>query len=100
MGTVTRLDRRARERRTLPAYRLAEAGMEIQARAHDLRRGVEEIARRAWATQDPWTLHRISRLLPALAALDTEGKRIAGWGEESTCADGLAGPGHGEAVGL
>ena len=98
MGTVSRLDRRARERRTLPAYRLAEAGMEIQARTHELRRGVEEIARRAWATQDPWTLHRVSRLLPSLAALDTEGKRICSWGEAGDCADGLTGPGHGEAV--
>ena len=99
MGTVVRIDRRARERRTLPAYRLAEAGMEVTARAHDLRRGIEEIARRAWTTQDPWTLHRISRLLPALAALDTEGKRIAGWGEEGDCADGIDAPGHGVAVG-
>ncbi len=99
MGTLVSLDRRVRARRTLPAFRLAEAGMEVQARANDIRRGIEEIARRAWAQQDPWTLHRISRLLPALAALDTEGKRIAGWGEDGDCADGLNLPGHGVAVG-
>lgn len=99
MGTITRLDRRARERRDIPAYRLAEAGMEVQARASDIRRGIEEISRHAWAGRDPWTLQKISRLLPALAALDTEGKRVAGWGEEADCADGIDAPGHGAAVG-
>jgi hypothetical protein len=99
MGTITRLDKRASERREIPAYRLAEAGMEVQARASDLRRGIEEISRHAWACRDPWTLAKISRLLPSLAALDTEGKRIAGWGEEADCADGLDLPGHGVASG-
>lgn len=99
MGTVVSLDRRARERRTLPAYRLAEAGMEVQARTHEVRRGIEDIARRAWAARDPWTLDRISRLLPALVALDAEGRRVAGWGEGGDCADGIDAPGHGVAVG-
>ena len=99
MGTVTRLDRRARERRTLPAYRLAEAGMEVTARTAEVRRGLEDITRRAWASRDPGTLHRISRLLPALVALDAEGRRIAGWGEAGDCADGIDAPGHGVAVG-
>jgi hypothetical protein len=98
VGTVVRLDRRVHENRSVPAYRLAEAGMEVTARTAEVRRGVEDIARHAWATRDPWTLQRISRLIPSLAALDGEGKRIAGWGEESTCADGITGPGHGSAV--
>jgi hypothetical protein len=99
MGTIVRLDRRARERREVPAYRLAETGMEVQARAHEVRRGIEEISRHAWAGRDPWTLAKITRLLPAVTALETEGKRVAGWGEEADCADGLDGPGHGVAVG-
>ena len=99
MGTITRLDKRARERREVPAYRLAETGMEVQARTHDVRHGIEEISRHAWAARDPWILNKISRLLPALAALDAEGKRIAGWGETADCADGIDAPGHGAAVG-
>lgn len=99
MGALIRLDKRARERREVPAYRLAETGMEIQARAYDVRHAVEEISRHAWAARDPWILNKISRLLPALAALDAEGKRIAGWGEEADCADGIDAPGHGAAVG-
>lgn len=99
MGTLVRLDKRARDRREIPAYRLAEAGMEVQARASELRRGIEEISRHAWAGRDPWTLAKIAKLIPALAALDTEGKRVAGWGEDAGCADGLNLPGHGVAVG-
>jgi hypothetical protein len=99
MGTVVAFDRRARSHRKVAAYRLAETGMEVQARAHDVRRGIEEISRHAWAGRDPWVLQKISRLLPALAALDAEGKRIAGWGDEADCADGIDGPGHGVAVG-
>ncbi len=99
MGALIRLDRRARERREVPAYRLAETGMEVQSRSHELRRGIEEISRHAWAGRDPWTLAKIAKLIPALAALDVEGKRIAGWGEEADCADGLDLPGHGIASG-
>lgn len=99
MGTVVRLDRRVRERREVPAFRLAEAGMEVTARTGELRRGLEELAQRAWASRDPWTLNRISRLLPSLVALEAEGRRVAGWGEVADCADGQDGPGHGVAVG-
>ena len=99
MGSLIRLDKRARDRRDIPAYRLAEAGMEVQARASDVRRGIEEISRHAWAGRDPWTLQKISRLVPSLAALDAEGKRIASWGEEGDCADGVNLPGHGVASG-
>lgn len=97
MGAIVRLDRRARERRDVPAYRLSETGCEVQARTHEVRRGLEDIARRAWATRDPWTLDRVSRLLPSLAALDTEGRRIAGWGEATEDPDHIARPGHGKA---
>jgi hypothetical protein len=99
MGTIVRLDKRVRAHREVPAYRLAETGMEVQARAHDIRHGIEEISRHAWAARDPWILNKISHLLPALAALDVEGKRIAGWGESADCADGIDAPGHGAAVG-
>jgi len=99
MGTLVAFDHRSRDHREVPAYRLAGAGMEVQSRAYELRRGVEEISRHAWAGRDPWTLQKISRLLPALAALDAEGKRVAGWGEEGDCADGVNLPGHGVAVG-
>ena len=100
MGTLVAFDRRSRDRREVPAYRLAETGMEVQSRAQEVRRAVEEISRHAWAGRDPWTLAKISRLLPSLAALDIEGKRIASWSDgEAECADGLATPGHGLAAG-
>ena len=81
MGTLVRLDRRARERRDLPAYRLAETGMEVQARTHDVRHGLEEISRHAWAGRDPWTLQKISRLLPAADRRVGRRSRLRGWPE-------------------
>ena len=99
MGALISLDRRVRDRRAVPAFRLAESGMEVQARATEIRVGLDSIARRAWTSRDPWTLRQVATLTRSLAALDTEGKRIAGWGDEADCADGIDGPGHVVAVG-
>jgi hypothetical protein len=95
MGTITRIDRRAREHREVPAFRLAEAGMEVTARSGELRRGLEEMARRAWGLRDPFTLRVIEKLLRPVAALEAEGRRIAGWADEPMCADGIGTAGHG-----
>lgn len=87
MGTLVRLDRRS-----TPASRLAESGMELGEAG---RRLTAKLAPLAGA--NPWLRAYLAPCLADAARVEREGRRIAGMSEPA-CADGILEPGHGRAA--
>ena len=80
-ANVIPLDRRARRSLTLPAFRVAESGMEIGEAGRRIREGLGAISRLAWGRQDIAELRQISDLVKVAATVEVEGRRIAGWAD-------------------
>lgn len=86
------------DRRVPSQDRLVHAAMETQARCHELQSGLEELARYAWATQQPWLLKRLSRLIGSASAGTDAARVVSGIADGIACADGVGAPGHGLAA--
>lgn len=75
-ATIVRLDRRSTTVE-LPAYRIADAGAEVIARAQD----AIDIVRAFQAPRDRYALLKWERLDALLLGLVAEGRRIAAWAD-------------------
>lgn len=75
MGALVAFDRRSRDTVELPAYRLAEAGMEVAAVARE----VTTILRAFAPPRDRYALRKLERAVALALSLEAEGRRIAGW---------------------
>ena len=77
----------------------AEGWMEIQAQLLTVREFVAGELRRSWERgHDKTRMAELQRADAAIRALDAEAKRLAGWADDTACADGLVTPGHGKAA--